>query len=106
MRYWGCVEGGDDGNEEETLQSVIYMLQTVLPSSSRTFQVSSHFIFNLSLSTVPPHLPERVLMMLLLAPESPESLWQYWPTDAISHAGLNKQAVNATCLDDKHENKN
>lgn len=45
-------------------------------------------LFSLSLPTEPYHLLPRVLMMLSLVLESPESLWQYQPTDAVSHTEL------------------
>lgn len=89
------------GNKEETFQSVVYMLQTLLPSSAITFQVSSHSPFKSffpSLTPVLYHLPERVLTMLLLALVSLVSLQQYQSTDAVSRTELSKWTSKVTSL--------
>lgn len=83
---------GDDGKNEEIFQSVITSSKLSSPLPPLLYRSPPISLFNLSLSAVLFHLPERALMMLSLALESPESLWQYQSTDAVSHSELNKRA--------------
>lgn len=73
-------------------------VSTVLPSSSFTSPSSSSSLLSPSSPATPPprDLPGSVLTLLLLAPESPESLWQYQSMCAVSSGEFSKPMLNVT----------